>query len=233
MKNLTLAIIAVILSGCNMNQLINPGQTTAATLLWDKTDTLLSKPEIEVIQKDFELSDKSRGAVFKLLPISDVEFNYTYTHTLEAKPELLTNPMERKAKIKDFYREVSNSLEQIDNAPVGMGNSQIFSVVMREAQELAKQDVDRKVLYVYSDLREHSGVFCAYNPKDLADLKDNREQVVSKFKRQFKVGDVTGVEIHFIYQAEHFQDSEAFNLMSGLYKTILEEAGAQVLISAN
>ena len=72
-----------------------------------------------------------------------------------------------------------------------------------------------------------------YEKKKLDLLKTKPESVRKYFESQVPLGDLTGIKIYILFQANGIKENEQFKIVSGFYKSLLESKNAQVEIAVN
>lgn len=212
-------------------------KTTTVFVLWDITDSIKPVPGAAHILPLFGLSENpNNGAVFRFRFANDKSLNPETVFTLlPAEGELLVNQFDRKREVEKFNTEVTEFLDSLpSDTAIGREQSSLFVAVAEAANRLAADTTPgRKIMLVYSDLREHTPVISLYNKQTLALLKSNPDKVQDMFLALAPLHDLSEMEVYLLYEPTDIQDDSAYRLISGLYKTMLEQQGAKVIISAN
>jgi hypothetical protein len=234
---IVIGAVAAIVFSCSCRKVINevkqPIPVTAVTVLTDKTDTMLAEPDATSIRQLFPLNqDHSQGAAFRAGEISDVQYNQVENISIAAQNALLSNPGERTAEVAHFLAGVSTVINKLDDLPAGKSHSSIYAAVASEANLLAAQNATKKVLLVYSDLEENA-TFSMYRPGDYLHLVNHPAEIEAMFQKQVPLGNLTGIEVHLIYQARNYEDGQRYQVISSAYKDMFQQAGAVVTIQAN
>lgn len=211
-----------------------PASTTAVVLLVDVTDPQFTVVDASSIKKYYGIvDDNSQGGMFRGKILSDVRYNAIYECKIEPKSFLLSNPGERKKDVAKFLSDVDSYIEIIKGYPVGKPQSNLFSVIAEEANWLARQNVSSKHIFCYSNLFEHSQLFDLYSKQALAQLDSSSEEIQYVFEQSIAFEHLHGITMHIIFQAQDFEEDKKFAPMAGIYKTIFEKNGAEVIITGN
>ncbi len=229
-KAITAALIAVAaIQGCR-----EPHAAIAVTVMPDLTDTMASRPDTSSILRCYDMlkHDRYQGAEFRCVPITDVEHNRAVEASIIPESELLSNPSERTAKVNSFRGEIKSAIMGLDNMPIGRPSSRVIENIANEARRLAVYSAERKILVAYSDLLEN-GVVNLHSKEGVARLMTYREGVVEQLDREVPNAYLNGVEIHLVYEARDYADSESFSAMAEIYREIFEGRGAKVFVEAN
>lgn len=208
--------------------------TKEVALVIDVTDSTVTKPRPDEILRLYNLSGKNKWnieAIFHSSTFSDVSYTNSYEIKLEAENMWLSNEFEREEKIKAFEEGITNELNSNDSA--GKRHSSIYLPLARELNRLSQSKAQQKVLIVYSDLMENSPELSFYREGTLRSLKTNPGAIKAILEKQTTLPDLTGIEVHFIYQPATTEKDNEFNIVSKFYGKLLEEKGAQVTVSAN
>lgn len=224
-------IIIVITISCSMSK---NQQTTEVVVIRDITSPHLSMPEIEVIQSLYKLNvNKWQGAIFRLTSITDISYNKTYEARIEAENKWLENEFERRKKIKTFFDEIGRIINLSESHKYSRNKSSVYSNIAKELNKLSKSKSHKKIILIYSDLAENTNEMSFYKNKDLYLLKNNTEKLTEYFNSITPLLNLENIEVFLIYQPENSKQDDTYRLLSGYYKTLLENKGANVEITAN
>ena len=225
-----LSALTFCLCGCGGKPGVS--NTDAVSILYDITDPLASKPSN--IDGLFGLhQDNSMGALFRLIPVSDIDYTGVQTYSVAAQNALLQNPGERLKTVNTFFTAIDGALSELEAQPVGKSNSEIFKVVARETNYLAGISAKSRTIYVYSNLYENTEAFSMYRTSDIEELLHNPGKVASIFENEASPQDLSGITINLIYRAQDYHDSQRFVAISKVYSKIFAAKHAVVKISAS
>lgn len=213
-----------------------PRTTTEVSVIWDVTERHEPHPEAADILPLFGIDNTDRnGSIFRFTYASDVSLNRETVFSIaKAGDDVLTNQFDRKREAEQFTGKVSAFLDSLAKDTVGRGQSSLYIPIAEAVNRLAQDtSAQKKILLVYSDLRENRQGLSFYDRKTLALLKSDPQKIRDMLFALAPLGDLSGVEVHFLYEPANSADDSAYRTISSFYKNILENAGAKVIISAN
>lgn len=237
MKTLTTAIIAILLSAaagvafysCNTNSYL-----VSETFLLDKTDSFLAIPDSASVRNLFSANtDIWQGYEFRLLPLSDVDYNPVYTASLSPACEYLSNIYGREDDEKIFFSKIDSAFAKVKSIPSGRNYSSLYRPIATELKRLSESTAKRRVLVAYSDFMENTFSVSFYKTETFQLIKTNPDSVKKIFESEISMPDLKGIEVYLIYQPKNNYDSILFTQTSGFYFKWLESKGAKVTIGAN
>ncbi|HTA28772.1 MAG TPA: hypothetical protein VK809_13345, partial [Bacteroidia bacterium] len=200
----------------------------------DVTSFQKAQPDSATITPLFGLSkNKWSGATYRSQDFTDVSFNPVKEVSIPPVNEWTGNSFDRDREVKAFYADVINSISDSAKEPIGKEHSSIYEPLANELNFLSQQKANRKVLLVYSDLMENLPGFSLYHQKDFTLLVKSPDKVRAYFLNKIPLNNLNGIEVFLIYQPENSTDDYQYQIVSKFYKTMLESAGATVIISAN
>lgn len=208
--------------------------STAISISFDKTDSLKAKIDTAQIFSILELDVNNWGGFqISVNTFSDFDFNPSSILELEAKSYLLSNPGNRKKEIAQFKKAFITLLSEVQRQAKELPKSSIYGPMIRDLNRLAKSKAERKIGVYYTDCRENTHLFSAYNKKDLALIKESPNEVKALLMRIEKPRDLRGIKVFLICQPLNDEENKCFITMSTFFKEILEQAGAKVFIGAD
>lgn len=207
-------------------------------LLIDLTDSLMSKPDARQLASLYDfLNNPWNGGTFHAKSITDVNYNKAYAveiPTADFSKRLLSNEIERQRMVEKFLSRQASILDTILKEKVGRSHSSVYRVIAGELNELSEKDIShQKVLIIYGDIRENSEFLNLYKASNMSLLKSDPDSIISLFRKQVPLRNLTGIQVYLIYQPHSYYDDEAYRLISDVYKRMLEEKGAVVVVAAN
>jgi len=233
---LGLALITLgVLTLCESCTDIAQPQTTEVVVGWDVTEPHQPVPEAESILKLYGLdADPSRGAIFRFTFYSDVELNQETVFTLPPSVQnALTNQFDREREIEQFVNKVTAFLDSLPLDTVGRKQSALYVPIAKAANSLAMSSSNRKVLLLFTDLRENTSRTSFYSKQTLALMQTDSAQVAAMLEVQEPLDQLSGIEVYVLYQPRDVADDASFSIVSRLYKGLLSGKGATVNVAAN
>lgn len=224
-----LALAVILIASCTSKQPI----TTEVYALQDVTDSKMIKPNVNEIIPLYNYENIYNGGIFRLTKMTDVTYNPTTKTKIEPANQWLSNELERKKEISKFKDQVSEILTNADKDSLGRVNSSVYLPIATTLNKLSESQMHRRILLVYSDLMENTIDMSFYRKENYALLLSNPGKVQSYFEKLEKLNSLTGIEIYLIYQPINNLDDQQYRLVSVFYKTLLENKGAKVIISAS
>lgn len=226
-----IAVISLGVIGC-----ISENRPTAEfAVLIDETDSSFAVPDAKQVITTIGLdTDMWTGVNFNLARITDVSY-VPHSRIVLSKGgnRLASNQYARKREMATFEMKLTELLDSVKNDEPGKPNSSVFFPLVNELVRLASSEADKKMLIVYSDLRENRPSLSFYDPETFALLQSDPGKIETKLFAEAKLPDVTGIEVLLIYHPRNAEDDATFRVVSGFYKTLLESKGAKVTISAS
>jgi len=208
--------------------------STDITLMRDITDAQISQPKLTDVSSLLNLDNsKWDGAYFKFVDLTDVSYNHNYEAKIDPENQWLGNELDRDKKVKQFYSEINQILMNADSEKVGKVNSSIYKPIASELNRLSQRTSQNRSLLVYSDLEENTDKFSFYDNKNINLLKMNPDSIKNYFEALAPLKNLTGIKVYLIYQPKNNQADELYQMIAGLYKTLLVSKGATVEITAN
>lgn len=168
-----------------------------------------------------------------MLELSDIMYERVQEYTLPSTTQLMSNPTERSEEIKTFGDHISMAMSLEANSACGRDKSEIWPPLAKELNMLsAKKTASVKLMYAFSDLEQNTS-FSVYDSADARKLIDSPDVVKALFKSKAPLNDMTGVELHLIYAAKNYRDSQRYARMAQLIKEMVEEQHGKVIISGS
>jgi hypothetical protein len=208
--------------------------STDITLMRDITDAQISQPKLTDVSSLLNLDNsKWDGAYFKFVDLTDVSYNHNYEAKIDPENQWLGNELDRDKKVKQFYSEINQILMNADSEKVGKVNSSIYKPIASELNRLSQRTSQNRYLLVYSDLEENTDKFSFYDNKNIKLLRMDPDSIKNYFEALAPLKNLTGIKVYLIYQPKNNQADELYQMIAGLYKTLLVSKGATVEITAN
>lgn len=206
-----------------------------ASLIIDKTeDTFLAQPDTSAIKHLLPADNEPwQGYRFRLLAISDVDYNPVQQVEILPAFEYTSNTYDRKDQTQKFFTEIDSAFEKANSTPSGKTRSSIYIPLARELNHLAESSAKRRILIIYSDLMEFSFLTDFYKKSVMQKLENQPDELMQTFEKQVPVKDLKGIEVMIVYQPRNNEESRQFDIVSKFYSNLLQSKGAKVTIGAN
>ncbi len=208
--------------------------TTEIVVLRDVTEKSIAKPNADEILSLFDLQNNQwNGSNFSFGNITDVSYNPINEAKINIQNQWLSNELEREKEIKNFKNRATKIIENSNKDTIGKRNSSIYLPLVRKLNQLSRSNSQKRVLIIYSDLMENTKELSFYNKQTIKILKTKPESIQTQLEQMQQIQDLKGIEIHFVFQPVNPESDSDFKIASEFYKTILQNKGATVTISAN
>lgn len=241
MKKLPIILIAVVISAAITFALIEllfcetcKPQTKAHFFLIDITENTVNIPDPLSITENYKMEENIfNGAIYRLKKLSSIDYSQAHELRLNQTKPLLENESDRITEVNAFFSNITGTIELVQNTKTGTNHSSILQPVMNELELLKATTADQKILYVYSDLRENpaSKEINLYDKTALEKLQVKPSLITEQIENYIEIPkDLKGIEIHFIYKTDLFENAQVFESMAMILKVLLEEQGAIVFI---
>ena len=223
MKNLIVTTLFYLFFSCE-NQETN---TTAITILADRTDREIAKPEYDAIHPFLNIEDNpNNGIILKLQNIGNTDYNTVQTINIK-EGSLLDNSFQRKTEINQFYKATKTLIEKENSENFSYQKSSILYPLIENLKALQEHKGER-ILVLYSNLAEFSQVYNSYqknnrrgeNPKYVADL----------IKTKINIPQVKNTMLYIIYYPKTDVQNSNFKFMLSVYEELFKEAGLKLKI---
>lgn len=199
--------------------------TTAITILADRTDKDIPKPNYNVIETLLDLEDNpNNGVVFKLQNIGNTDFNLIKTVEIE-KGSILDNSFQRKSDVIHFHKAIKALMEAENNKIFSFQKS---SILYPLAENLKTMQVikGKKILVLYSDLAEFSQI---YNSYKLSNLKSRNPQIVAReINSKIEIPKVNHTTLYIIYYPKTDIQNDDFKFMLAVYQELFKASGLEI-----
>lgn len=231
-----LSTLLIILAGVILMRKSFDRHSTATdiTVMRDITDTQISQPKLADISTLLNLDNsKWDGANFRFVDITDVSFNHISETRIDPENQWLGNELDRDKKVKQFYTDINQILTNADTEKIGKVNSSIYKPIATELNRLSQSSSQKRFLLIYSDLEENTDKLSFYDKKTINLLRTDQNSIRKYFEALAPLKNLTGIKVYLIYQPKNNEADEQYQLIANFYKTLLENKGAIVEITAN
>lgn len=239
-KYLSYVLFAALLTSCNTGDThVISLHSTAVSVVMDATDKKLLWPlAIPVLQVYRYPQFPDAEGWFDLSVITDKVINISYSfHLPDAQSTEQQNteddPQYRSKAIVGFYTDVKNSFTNIykefDTGKT-FQYSECWSTISSALSKLNHYAAVHKYLFVFSDLAEHNELWNAYSH----DKSFNNKSVAAIFLKAYQPPqDLKNITVVFVFRPRTRAEDKRYTTMLGIYKFILEERGATLVVQTN
>jgi hypothetical protein len=243
MKKLSIILALCLAASCGKKpNAPTPVHTSCTCTIDDRTDSFALHPLADPILAISEFqNDKDQEATHRLVLLTDKllnpieEMHLADANTSEARNE--NGEMDNREQLVysycDAFRSAVGSLYK--RFPVGgtLQHSECFATVAGELEYLANSTASQRTLIVFSDLQENSDAFSCYTQDGLKLLQTHPQKVAKLLQsRRSLPKNLTGVTVYFVYMPLTRDQDQRFNEMVSIYKSLLKERGARVVVQA-
>ena len=238
MKQILILLTIILAFSCNK---ASHEQGCYVDVINDVTDEHILRPKAQAILELFNLSeDKDASASFSYSEIRDISLVPVTSFSL---PDRVTTesrnhknePFFREKLILSFYDTIKTTLSSPTNRndTSSLSHSECFRSVCNELTTLSQDKSARRILIVYSNLFENS-TLNLYSPRTQKILFKNPGEIKRLFLEMHLLPDhLDGITIIFVYQPTNRDDDKLYNSIVTIYKSLLQERGARVIVQAN
>jgi hypothetical protein len=242
MKKLFTIFALCLAVSCRKNQAPQPMHSSCISIIDDRTDPFALHPLPEPILAlyDFQ-NDKDQEATARLVLITDKLLNPVQEiHLQDGRSSEAHNANDeidnREQLVYSYCDAFTNAVNGFHKryAPDStLNHSECFATIASELEYLFKNPALQKTLIVFSDLQENSDVFSCYTAKGQRLLCSNTKKVEQLLQSRHPLPEnLVGITIYFVYQPPDREHDQQFSKMLGIYKKLLNERGARVVVQA-
>ena len=223
-------LLLFTLTGCIHTQ---PPVTERVIVLIDVTDSLTMNGKDIKEQVFHHLSinhDAYAGESISVSTISHFKNNPTWNISIPSTDIININEIERKGQIQQFTNYISTVIDSITSKISKQEESEVLYPIFTSLSKLAESNATRKVLLVFSDLRENTPIFSTYDPKVISELTLYPEHLIEILDSIYYLkAPLLGIEVIFSYTPHStFDDDMFFTISQKVMKPYLEQHEAEV-----
>ncbi len=235
-------ILLMLLNACGKVEAVKEVAATDIFLLVDTTDLLSPYPQSKPLLALYDFADyKDQAARFRFTCITDRQLNAVLEYSLPGVVPGKVNPEDegegRENNVVDFFIKVEGTIDSVVKHCRYLRTlpySECFRTISHELQTLTNSSASRKILIVFSNLRENSDIFSCYGNAAQKLLQNNPEKVADSLSMACPLpANLSGIEIYLVYQPSDRIDDQVYLEMATIYKSLLESRGARVTIQTN
>lgn len=211
-----------------------PASSTEVVVAVDRTDTFLARPLPDEILSLYDLKNNPyTEARFRLVQISDVDYNPVTKIHLKPTTSFSINELDRPKEVAEFGGKVKNAFNSLKEESQEKSHSSVYAPIARELQRLSESKANKRVLVIFSDLMENTDTLNFYVPETLAKLKSNSASIQNILEEQVPLPNLVGIEVYIIFEPQDYGENLDFRIASEFYKSLFKSKGAKVTIGAN
>lgn len=227
MKNsrLLITLLLGILSCTN-----SPMESITLSVLADKTDSLIPKPQTTHIKSFFQEGSYEEGIrSFYFQQITSSNINTSFYATIP-KADFFENSLQRKSTIRKFYKQIDTLLNAVNEGEEIYKSSSILKPLMMQLERLNTSTTSQKVLLLYSDLLESSDLFNIYRKRNQELLITKPNEVVNLLVSQLDIPKLGDVHLYIIYYPTDRLNNRLFEKMIFVYRELFKDSGLKIHI---
>jgi hypothetical protein len=228
-------------SSCYKNQQTENSSIQISSLV-DLTDKLVVLPDALSLLSFFDMKNDSKKSVsFRLTTTTDKLLNpatefYLPIDSITEEDNKFDDPYFREKIILQFYKNVKEAIakvsviQQLDSA---IQFSECFRSIANELTLINANKKSKNYLFVYSDLFENSSLYNIYSHKN-----NTSESIKMELEKKFIAShllpeNLSNITIYFIFQPKTREEDQLYATVFSVYKKILTERGATIILSPN
>ena len=209
-------------------------QTQTISVLVDVTEEFEVTPQADYFKRSFGFqNDLWVGSILRLRTLSEIVYGHVFEHELLSAVQWFSNEGQRTGEINHFFKSIESSIDTINSMQTERIQSSIYKTIVDELMMVTASSATKKMVYVFSDLREHSEVLNTYQSSVLRQLYSKPNEIKEQLQQTATLPNLTGISIYIIYQPTSFETAKPFEAMAGIYKSLFTDQGASVHISHN
>lgn len=213
--------------------------STAIALVPDFTESKKLWPAVNELLPLFDLTNNPDAeAWLRISPVTNLKTNPEFSAHLPSRMttdslNTTDEPQFRNRCIVQFYknsREAFAEMYQQFDSTKSLGYSECFSTISAQLRWLVSVPAKIKRMYVYSDVVEKGSFGNAYT----AIAKDNISILREKFENAHLLPErLDNITVVFVFQPRTRLEEMRFEIMTQLYRTILEARGAKMQLQSS
>lgn len=199
--------------------------TIAITILADRTDKDIPKPNYKVIQTLLDLEDNpNNGVVLKFQNIDNTDFNPVQSIKIK-EGSVLDNSFQRKSDVTEFYKAIRGLIEKENRKNYSFQKSSILFPLIENLKAL-QEHKGKRVLVLYSDLAEFSMV---YNSYELSKQKYKHPKTVALgIRSKIEIPRLENTTLYIIYYPKTEAQNNGFKFNLAIYQELFKASGLEI-----
>jgi hypothetical protein len=237
----SLLLLCGMNTSCNKNEQ-SENATMQIAILVDVTDKRIVFPEALNILSLLDMkNDSKKSVLFSLATMTDKILNprvelFLPTDSITEIDNKADDPYFREKAILQFYKTVKEAIAKtntIVEADSSIQFSECFSSIASELTLISRNKKSKNYLFVYSDLFENSTLYKIYAHKN-----NSQESIKKELEKKFTTThllpeNLSNITVYFIFQPKTREEDQLYATVFSVYKKILTERGATVILSPN
>lgn len=165
--------------------------------------------------------------------ITEVHLNQEFRENLKPANPSDYNKYKRLAKIKKFVTKIESAVTKLENSEYDRASSNIFIAIANTINKVIKNDADKQLVIIQSDMLDNSYLFSAYDSGQMARLKKSPKFLIDILGKETPITEnLDKMKIIIVHQP-NAQTDYSFRLIANIYKKYLQDKGASVQIVGN
>lgn len=203
-----------------------PSPSITVSVLSDKTDSTLTRPNIQTIRGFLDAPMYKEGKrTFFYTTLTNTTVNERYSTKLDAA-SFWDNTLERKSKEEQFYTDIETLLTKEDQQTSYSGSS-ILLPLLEHLKTLKSDREGDTVVLLYSHLLEASELFNGYKESNL--LLQHPERVANRLQKKLTLPEnLTGIQLYVVYYPHDVVADRRFNAMWEVYRILFKDSGLEL-----
>lgn len=223
MKNVISILVILILNACGGDQ---DTSSQAVSVLYDVTGDTLPYNSEGIVEQFSSTDELFSEKTFRFQELTDVDINEVQQAHLSSTNEWLSNHDDRKKEVQEFEDDI-RSIQPVRKK--SYERSSLWIPMWKEIEYLHVSGEGGKLLYVISDLKEHSSLISMYDPKTVSQIYAQPELVRTMLRPYILSESEVDVHVVFIYQPKDNQDNQFFRqLIDSVYTPLFNECGIAI-----
>ena len=204
--------------------------TACLTVLSDRTDPIIAKPDMATLESFLELGkNPDRGVDFKFKVIGNVDFLPARSLKLQSS-SLVDNDFQRTADVGRFLNRMDTLLVQENQKEYTFQGSSIFRPTLEELIRAKNSGASHKVVMLWSDLQEISDLYDVLDSNNRRKLMESPLAVANEFTSKVDIPNLEGVSLYIIHYPATRERNRSFRAMCEVYKHIFKDSGLHIQI---
>jgi hypothetical protein len=200
--------------------------STDIAVIVDKTDRMTAYPNANDIISQLGLQDNPwQGVRITTTYISDRDINDVTVVTLASENQWSGNKMIRKAKIEHFTQQLQQCLTAMKYSGT-CPYSIVYRTIARQANRLAANTADRKLLLVYSDLYENDTELNFYDTHTINRLQKSPQSIATQLEATIPLKQLSGLQLWLLYNPTSFSQNNRYMIVANFYQHLFSTHGA-------
>lgn len=236
------ALVCVSIQSCMKEHVSETKEIVRVAVIGDPTDPRASSLQAAPIFALYEFgADPGREAYFRFTTISDRQLNpvceYHLANRAVTEEQNRANDPDHRARLlavfyDSIHRVIADYSQQCSTC-TSLPFSECYRTIASELTLLAESPGTRYMV-IHSDLQEKSDIFNCYTASGWQQMRKNPQKIAEIFSQAHLLpDDLSHVTVFFVFTARDRDEDAKFMAMAEVYKSLLKERHAKVIVQAN